>query len=247
MSSGATPNRLLEALGGRIRRLRADRGWSRRELADRTTLSERFLAQVESGVGNPSVTSLARIAAALDTTPADLLAAPHRTRVVALLGLRGAGKSTIGRALAERTGAPFLELDARIEEQAGLSLAEIFELHGEDYYRAREREALERVLATAPGAILAAGGGIVSHPENFDLLRRSATTVWLRATPEDHWNRVVAQGDHRPMANDPLAKVHLRELLARREDLYRTADQTVDTSGTTVEAIVDRLEPLVAG
>src|SRR5215813_6457875 len=254
MSGLAEDRRLLRALGARVRRLRGEQEWSRRELAARTALSERFLAQVEAGVGNPSVASLARIARALRTTPGDLLAAPPRARVLALLGLRGAGKSTVGRALAGRTGATFLELDARIEEEAGLSLAEIFELHGEDYYRAREREALERVLSLRTGAgsgspgsavILAAGGGIVTHAENFDLLRRSATTVWLRATPEDHWDRVVAQGDHRPMANDPLAKTHLRELLARREDLYRTADQMIDTSAACVDEIVDRLAPLV--
>jgi XRE family aerobic/anaerobic benzoate catabolism transcriptional regulator len=235
---------LLEAIGVRVRRLRSDRGWSRRTLAARTELSERFLAQVETGEGNPSISSLSRIAQALETTPADLLAAPRR-EVLALLGLRGAGKSTIGRALAARTGAVFVELDARIEEEAGLSLAEIFEIHGEDYYRAREREALDRVLASGDRTVLAAGGGIVTHAENFARLRRGATTVWLRASPEDHWDRVVAQGDHRPMANDPLAKTHLRELLARREDLYRTADHTIDTSASNVETIVERLVPVV--
>jgi XRE family aerobic/anaerobic benzoate catabolism transcriptional regulator len=242
-------NALLRALGVRVRQLRDERGWSRRALAERTDLSERFLAQIESGEGNPSVQSLSRLARALETTPADLLASPPRARVVALLGLRGAGKSSVGGALAERTGAVFIELDALIEEAAGLALGEIFELHGEGYYRAREREALERVLAGGHGAdsgvILAAGGGIVTHPENFSLLRANATTVWLRATPGEHWDRVVAQGDHRPMANDPLAKTHLRELLARREDLYRTADQTIDTSGASVESIVDRLAPLL--
>jgi len=156
MSDLAQDQALLKALGSRVRRLRREHGWSRRELAARTTLSERFLAQVESGEGNPSVASLSRIAQALRTTPSDLLAAPPRMRVLALLGLRGAGKSTVGRALSARTGTPFLELDARIEEEAGLSLAEIFELHGEDYYRAREREALESVLGPGTGAILAA-------------------------------------------------------------------------------------------
>lgn len=224
--------------------MRGDRGWSRRALALRTELSERFLAQIETGEGNPSVTSLSRIAQALDTTLAVLLAEP-RSQVLALLGLRGAGKSTIGRALAARTGAEFVELDARVEEEAGLTLAEIFELHGEDYYRTREREALEKVLGSGKGTILAAGGGIVTHAENFALLRRGATTVWLRASPEDHWDRVVAQGDHRPMANDPLAKTHLRELLARREDLYRTADHTIDTSAADIDAIVERLAAVV--
>src|SRR4030095_10516914 len=193
MSDLSQDRALLQALGARVRRLRAEQEWSRRELAARDTLSERCLAQIEAGAGNPSVGSVARIARALRTTPSALLALPPRPHVVALLGLRGAGKSTVGRALSSRTGAPFLELDARIEEVAGLSLAEIFELHGEDYYRAREREALESVLTSGAGTILCTGGSIVTHPENFTLLRGGATTVWLRATPEEHWDRVVSQ------------------------------------------------------
>src|SRR5437867_3595573 len=240
-----TESTLLMAVGTRVRELRDRRGWSRRELAGRTGLSERFLAQVEAGKGNPSVLSLAQIAGALETTPSALLETPTRASVIALLGLRGAGKSTVGRALAARLGVPLIELDARIEEAAGLSLGEIFELHGEDYYRQREREALARVLATGERCILATGGGIVTHSENFDLLRRSATTIWLKASPDDHWIRVVSQGDHRPMANDPLARTHLRELLSRREALYRTADLIVDTSGTPVQKIVDRIEGLL--
>ena len=252
---------LLRQIGLQVRHVRGERGWSRRELASQTGLSERFLAQVETGQGNPSVLSLIQIADALGTTAAELLTPPPRASVIALLGLRGAGKSTVGSALAARLEVPFVELDSRVEEAAGLSLREIFELHGEDYYRRWEREALEAVLAKASetslvssggfppaakgGAVLATGGGIVTHRENFDLLRRSATTIWLRAKPEEHWDRVVAQGDHRPMANDPLAKIHLHELLARREDLYRTADHIVDTSGASVEEIVDRIVSFV--
>ncbi len=235
------PESILTLVGVKVRQLRDRRGWSRRELAARTGLSERFLAQVESGEANPSVMSLSQIAEALETSAAALLSAPPRTALLALLGLRGAGKSTVGRALADRLRIPFIELDARIEEAAGLSLREIFEIHGEDYYRRLEREALEAVITRAERSVLATGGGIVTHRESFDLLRTSATTIWLRAAPDEHWNRVVSQGDHRPMANDPLAMAHLRELLGRREELYRTADHVIDTSGIRVEEIVDRI------
>src|SRR5262245_4068168 len=236
---------LLKGLGERVRKLRLQKGWSRRELSSHAAVSERFLAQVEGGAGNPSVKSLARIARSLDTTPSALLADASRATLVALLGLRGAGKSTVGAALAARLRVPFVELDQRIEEAAGLSLREIFEVHGEDSYRRWERHALESLLASGAPAVVAAGGGIVAHGDTFDLLRRHAVTVWLKARPEEHWDRVVAQGDHRPMANDPLAREGLRELLSRREPLYRTADHTVDTSGLPVQQIVERIEGLI--
>ena len=239
---------LLETVSSKVRDLRRAKGWSRRELAERAALSERFLAQVEAGEGNPSVLSLERIAATLGTSAAALLAAPSGPRVVALLGLRGAGKSTVGRALAARLGAAFVELDARVEEAAGLTLREIFELHGEDHYRRIEREALDALLAGGSGpVVLATGGGIVTHREAFERLRGGATTVWLRATPDEHWGRVVSQGDHRPMANDPLAMAHLRELLGRREDLYSTAELIVDTSGKSVTEVVERIRRLLGG
>ena len=236
---------LLKGLGMRVRRLRQERRLSRRELAARTGVSERFLSQIESGAGNPSVRSLVRIAASLGATPGGLLVDAARGSLVALLGLRGAGKSTVGAALAARRRIPFVELDQRIEETAGLSLREIFEVHGEESYRAWERQALESILSAGRPAVLATGGGLVAHGDTYDLLRRHAVTIWLRALPEEHWDRVVAQGDHRPMANDPLARESLRALLARREPLYRTADHVVDTSGLTVERIVERIDEMI--
>ncbi|MBI3817240.1 MAG: helix-turn-helix domain-containing protein [Planctomycetes bacterium] len=229
---------LLRTLGGRIRALRDEHGWSRRVLAQRTSLSERFLAQIETGEANPSVASLLQIARALDTSASELLAAPPRSRAVALLGLRGAGKSSVGVELAKKLRQPFIELDQRIEESAGLALQEIFILHGEDYYRELERREVEKLFPREDSVVIAASGGIVTNRETFDLLRAHATTIWLRADPGDHWSRVVEQGDHRPMQNDPLAMDRLRALLAERAPLYARADATIDTSGKSVAAVV---------
>src|SRR5688500_10222186 len=232
---------VLASLGRRARARRLERGWTLREIAERSGVSPRFLVQLESGRGNISVRRLADVARALGTTPAALLAeAPGTFRsVIALLGLRGAGKTTVGRRLARRLRVPFVELDRRIEEAAQLSLSEIFSLHGEEYYRRLERETLEAVLSEGKAIVLATGGGLVTSPETFALLRDSAITIWLRAAPEDHWNRVVRQGDRRPMADHPQAMADLRALLAAREPLYAQAAVTVDTARATVEDVTD--------
>jgi XRE family aerobic/anaerobic benzoate catabolism transcriptional regulator len=176
-------------------------------------------------------------------TPAALIALPPERSepVVALLGLRGAGKTTVGRRVARRLRVPFVELDRRIEQAANLSLAELFSLHGEEYYRKLEREVLQAVLDDHRPIVLATGGGIVTSPDTYALLRRSALTIWLRATPEDHWNRVVRQGDRRPMANHPQAMSDLRMLLNSREPLYASAAHTVETSGRPIDRIVEEI------
>jgi XRE family transcriptional regulator, aerobic/anaerobic benzoate catabolism transcriptional regulator len=238
---------LLQLVGRRVREARTARNWTRRDLAERSGVSVRFLVQLEAGRANISVRRLADLARALDRSPADLLDAHDDTppQVVALLGLRGAGKTTIGRRLARRLRVPFIELDRRIEQAADLSLGELFSLHGEAYYRRLERDTLVEVLAERRPLVLATGGGIVTSPETFALLRRSAVTVWLRASPEDHWNRVVGQGDRRPMADHPQAMADLRALLAARQPLYGTADFTVDTSGRTIERVIEDVRKVV--
>ncbi|HEV7501259.1 MAG TPA: shikimate kinase [Vicinamibacteria bacterium] len=242
------PNDLLAGLGQRARSLRTDHGHTLRDLAARSGISERFLVQVEAGTANISVRKLAGLARALGTTPAELLGGLETVRarpVVALLGLRGAGKTTIGRRLARRLRVPFVELDRRVEEAAGLALDEIFALHGEDYYRRLEKETLEQILREARSLVLATGGGIVTRADTFALLRQRALTVWLRADPEDHWNRVVQQGDRRPMADHPEGMGELRRLLAARRPLYAEAAHTVDTSGLETDEVLRRVESLV--
>ena len=237
---------LLESVGAAVRSRRELRGWSRRELASASGVSERFLAQLETGDGNISLRRFADVAHALGTTPSTLLAASERPHMlhpatrkpIALLGVRGAGKSAIGAALARKLDLRFIEVDQEIEAAAGLSLGDLFSLHGEAYYRRVEREVLTRLLAESAPTVLATGGSIVNDPTNFALLRPRAHTIWLRATPEDHWNRVVAQGDQRPMAENPHAFEELRALLAARSKLYARADYSVDTSGRTVGQVV---------
>jgi XRE family transcriptional regulator, aerobic/anaerobic benzoate catabolism transcriptional regulator len=238
---------VLEIVGERVRAARAARRWTLRELAERSGVSVRFLGQLESGRGNISVKRLADLATAFKVSPAELLAErdADAPRIVALLGLRGAGKTTIGKQLARRLHARFVELDRRIEKAADLSIGELFSLHGEDYYRRLEREMLTEVLAENRPTVLATGGGIVTSADTYALLAKSTITVWLRAAPEDHWHRVVSQGDRRPMADHPQAMADLRGLLARREPLYAQAEHTIQTSGRSVTEIVDELASTV--
>ncbi|HTR53299.1 MAG TPA: shikimate kinase [Kofleriaceae bacterium] len=247
---------LLASVGTAVRARRERRGWARRELAEASGVSERFLAQLEAGEGNISLRRFAEVARALGTTPAALLAPAEtaaRARPIALLGVRGAGKSTVGAQLAKKLGARFVEVDREIEEAAGLPLGEVFAVHGEAYYRRVEREVLSRLLAdptpprvkettggarSAARAVIATGGSIVNDPTNYALLRERAVTIWLRASAEEHWSRVVAQGDQRPMAGNAHAFEELRALLAARGKLYARADHVIDTSARTVRQVV---------
>ena len=159
--------------------------------------------------------------------------------------MRGAGKSAVGEALAKRRGVAFVELDQRIEQASGLPLGEVFALHGEAYYRRLEREVLTQLLADPSPMVLATGGSIVNDPTNYALLRSRCRTVWLRARAEDHWNRVVAQGDQRPMAENPHAFAELRALMTAREKLYARAEHVVDTSGRRIPQIVGAITEVV--
>ena len=162
-------------------------------------------------------------------------------RVIALLGVRGAGKSTVGPALAEKLRLPFVELARKIEERASMSLGDLFALHGEGYYRRLEQRCLTELVTSGQACVAALPGGIVSNRDAFRLIGETCYTVWLRARVEDYWERVFAQGDTRPMAGRDNAKAELRALVDEREPLYRQADHVVDTSTMEVDAIVKAL------
>jgi XRE family transcriptional regulator, aerobic/anaerobic benzoate catabolism transcriptional regulator len=241
---------VLAKLGLTVRSLRGEQGLSVAELAVRAGLSPRFVTAIQAGRGNVSVVRLVRLARALGTTASRLLAQVEGSngagpKVVALLGVRGSGKSTIGPKVAARLGLDFVELDRLVESEAGLSVAEIFATHGEGYFHRLEVAALRRFLSSGAGAVLATGGGIVENPRAWALLEGSTITVWLRASTEAHWSRVVRQGDPRPMAGRPAAKAELRRLLVRREPLYRRAHYRVDTGrlgiAGSVRFIVERI------
>jgi len=285
VQSGPRPEtEFLKMLGERVRQERARREITRKELAKAAYVSERFLAQLETGHGNISIIRLRRIAHALGLGVERLaqekngdvpeiagaisllekLRPEERRRAqalllekfgsrseeerrgrIALVGMRGAGKSTLGALLAERIGAPFIELDRRIEQESGSRLSVVFDLYGPTGFHRLEREALERVLETNERFVLATGGSIVNEPETFSRLKRACYTVWLKAKPEDHMQRVIAQGDKRPMAGSQWAMADLRKILAGREPLYEEADASVNTSGKTVKQAAAELAAVV--
>jgi len=259
-AAAAPASPILQRLAERVRSRRKVLSLTMRELAGQAGVSERFLVLLEGGRANVSVVRLDDIARALGTSAAALIAegdapgvgAAEASReggqasafagpLVALLGLRGAGKSTIGAAAAARLGLPFRELDALVAARAGMSIGAIFEIHGGAYYRQLEREEVERLSTEGAAAIVATGGGLVTEHATFDLLRRRAVTIWLRATPEDHWSRVVGQGDARPMEGRADAMNELRALLRARRALYERADFVVDTSALGLVRSVDRV------
>lgn len=271
----------LQQLGQRVRTARGLRGMSRKVLAKVSGISERYIAQLESGQGNVSIVLLRRVAHALATPLDDLIPSPdtppdwpllrdllrqatpeqiaqakevltgkgggrptvRRSGIsrIALIGLRGAGKSTLGRVLAERLGWAFVELNKEIEQENGLSVAEIIAFYGQEGFRRMEQAALSRLLARDDPFVLATGGGIVSEPLTFDLILSSCFTVWLRAEPEEHMMRVRRQGDLRPMADDRSAMQELRTILLSREPLYSRASATVDTAGLSIKDASARL------
>ena len=284
LRTAASEAAFLAAIGSEVRRNRAKRGMTRRQLAQASQTSERYLAQIESGVGNPSVSVLRAIAQALDLPCAallpeagartaalgailDLLAqvpegelpalakdietrlarpgSADRARRIALVGLRGAGKSTLGRMLAQHLGWPFIELDRLVEEDYGASIPDLIEMAGTATFRRHERSALDRIITAHEAAIITTAGGIVANPETYALLLRRSHTIWIKARPEDHMSRVMAQGDFRPMAQNRAAMADLVAILEARRADYSRAEAEIDTSGEAIEQSFAKLLRIV--
>jgi XRE family aerobic/anaerobic benzoate catabolism transcriptional regulator len=274
----------LDRLGERVRRLRNQRGMTRKALAQHAEVSERYLAQLESGDGNISIVLLRRIARAMGTQLSQLVSeqsdppldavlfsqfierlppqaakearelvlrhfgaahADARRSRIALIGLRGGGKSTLGKMLAAKRGVPFIELDREIERLTGASLSEIFDMFGQETFRRAERDALNDVLARHDRFVMGTSGSIVTDPATLELLTSSCFTVWMRAEPDQHMSRVVAQGDLRPMTSNPRAMDDLVSILQSREPLYAKADASLDTTGRSPQQSLAELIKLM--
>jgi len=272
------PERLLSALGDRVRLLRAQRGMTRKGLAQGSGVSERYLAQLEQGHGNISVLLLARVATALRTDPGVLLqahkyqsheevlitdllqelnpdshgaflkilteqfSAPIESRRrIALVGIRGAGKTSLGTLLAKHLNVPFVHLGSEIEVLAGMSTSEIFSLSGQTGYKRLEDKALMQTLGRYDRCVIETGGSIVLDPMLLNTLLTTCFVVWLHAQPEEYMRRLIAQGDVRPMENQSDAISNLRRILTERDEYYAKAHASIDTNGKTIEECVAEL------
>jgi len=239
----------LARLGERVRAWRTQNAMTRKALALASGVSERYLAQLESGQGNISVLLLRKLSRAMQL-PVELLVreqgATAKSERVALLGLRGAGKSTLGERLAQALALPFIELDREVEREAGAPLGEVFTMYGQEAFRHFERKTLAHVLRDQPRAVIATGGSLVTDPDTYSLLLDHCTCIWLKATPEEHMARVMAQGDLRPFKGSPAALEEIRRLLADRDGLYARADAVLSTSGRPMRRSLTELKALVA-
>jgi XRE family aerobic/anaerobic benzoate catabolism transcriptional regulator len=236
----------LIQLGDRVRAWRSEHGTTRKALASASGVSERFLAQIEAGEGNISVLRLRALAQAMRVPLESLVRESEKKQLVALIGLRGAGKSTLGAKLAETLKAPFVELDKEVEKEAGAALGEVFAMYGQEAFRRFERRALERVLGQHERAVIAVGGSLVTDAASYDLLLNRCRCVWLKTSPQEHMSRVIAQGDMRPFKGRSAALDEIRKLLEDREALYARASATLDTSGKTVRQSLAELRKAIA-
>jgi XRE family transcriptional regulator, aerobic/anaerobic benzoate catabolism transcriptional regulator len=272
-------SKFVAEIGERVRTTRAKRGMTRKMLAHDSQISERYLAQIESGRGNPTVLVLKAIAkafhqdveqllperqptdpalqealqilghlpaaqlpAALEYMKSVTARAADRAQRIALVGLRGAGKSTLGLRLADALGLPFIELNRLVEQSYGASVSLLIEMSGQATFREYERKCLESVIGEQRQAVIATAGGIVAERETYDRLLATCHVIWIEASPEDHMSRVMAQGDFRPMAQEREAMSGLRAILEARNQDYARAEARLNTSGQT---IADSLRELV--
>ena len=274
-------SQLSEAVGQRVRKARKEKSMPRRVLSDQSGVSQRYLAQLESGAGNISIGLLQKIATALDcridwfvakddpwSSDAVLIADMYRVandeqknqirtilkatslginkkNRICLIGLRGAGKSTLATLASKELGVPFVELNNEICKQSGMSIEDVMAFYGLEGYRSLEAEALERVISKHDTLILAVAGGIVSELNTYNTLLDTFHTVWVKATPDEHMARVRAQGDERPMSGNPKAMAQLCAILKDRENLYQKSSVQLSTSNKTVDASLKELISII--
>ena len=259
----------IELIGNRVRALRAKRGMTRKDLSKHSEVSERYLAQLETGKANITLAVLWRIAEAFDIPFSELIPDKNRDGIspllanflvhldadkqltalqllkrrfneqihsghgIALVGLRGAGKTTLGQQLAAQAGVRFIRLTSLMEELANMSVAEMLDLGGQKKFRRVEAQALEHVLELNEPVVLETGGSLVSQTETFNALLENFFSVWVKASPEEHLRRVMDQGDTRPMDGFKEAIEDLKLILEEREPEYRQADYVLNTSERT--------------
>ena len=277
-----TPDELLEDLGRKVRALRAGRGMTRKMLAADSSVSERYLAQLEQGRGNISIGLLQRVAKALRTDLGEMLrggndvsaeqvlineliqrldsddqhralqllyqnfSATQDCSRIALVGMRGAGKTSIGSRLAEHLEIPFVQLVTEIEKLGGMPVAEILSLSGQDGYRRLEEKALFDVLARLEKCVIETGGSIVSETNLLNALLTTCHVVWVKASPEEHMQRVIDQGDMRPMQSNDDAMADLRRILEAREPFYAQSHVIIDTAGSELEESFQQLAGILS-
>lgn len=262
---------LLLSLSQRVTQRRHSLGLSLKDCALKAGFSARYLMQVEAAEANISLLKLQQLCIALQLRPAELISDGERGEIdqilsslnqeqlrdalellkvhfqtdkpvlISFLGVRGAGKSTLGLRLAQELNWPMIELDEEIERIAGLSLSELFAVHGEPYYRRLEGEVLNELQELKHSAIIATGGSIVTHHHHYALLKELTYTIYLKASAEEHMNRVIAQGDQRPMRDHPKAMSELKRLLNSRAHLYLMADYCLNTSQADIETLTQVL------
>jgi XRE family aerobic/anaerobic benzoate catabolism transcriptional regulator len=270
---------LLHNLGTRLRRIRANKSLSRKALSNLADISERHIAQLESGKGNISILLLARLATALELDLGDLfyksdnsgsmeqimindlvqqmnpadrqqalqllldqfVTSNSKKSRLALIGIRGAGKTTLGKRLSKEYGILFIQLGSEIQRLAGMDVSEILSLGGQDYYRRLEEKALMETLKKHDNCIIEAGGSIVTELNLLNLLLKSCHVVWVSARAEDHMQRVIDQGDTRPIENNDDAMSDLRRLMQQRETFYKRAHSKIETSGRSIDVCMQEL------
>lgn len=268
--ANASVSALIRMAGLRVLQTRKSQGMSRRELSERSGVSSRYLAKLETGDGNISIGLLKKVALAL-ATPIEVFLAegdlqanevrqitelfrradaatrarvlqildPERVRAekagrLCLVGLRGAGKSTLGNRMGAEFGVPFIELNTEIERSAGIPLGEIIALYGQEGYRQLEANALTDIIGSYDRAVVAVAGGIVAEEDTFQQVLSRFHTIWVKTSAREHMERVRAQGDVRPMQGNPQAMTQLRQIMRSREACYARADHWLDTSGKSL-------------